>query len=239
MSTSDKKLSHMISGKNIKVTLYAGLLAAMLIAPAHAGGISLGATRVIYMQGARETTLSLANTSESNLYLIQSWITDAEGKKSSSFVLTPPLFTIKPKKENSLRIMYTGPKLPTDRETVFYLNSKAIPSVNKKDLQGNTLQIATQSVIKLFVRPQNLPSTSREAPKKLSCKVVSGKVTVKNPSPYYVTLVSFSVGGQKLPNTMISPLSSREINIPGHQTGTVSFQTVNDYGSNTPRQKCD
>ncbi|SUH11200.1 fimbrial chaperone protein BcfB [Salmonella enterica subsp. enterica] len=52
--------------------------------------------------------------------------------------------------------MYVGPSLPTDRESVFYLNSKAIPSVDKNKLTGNSLQIATQSVIKLFIRPKNL-----------------------------------------------------------------------------------
>ncbi|WP_455549496.1 fimbria/pilus periplasmic chaperone [Dryocola clanedunensis] len=237
MKTQVRKYSRIARRVSIAAT-GAGLLTMMLVSSASAGGIALGATRVIYPQGAREATLSLTNTSERDLYLIQSWIANADGKKSSDFVLTPPLFTMKPKKENTLRIMYTGAKLPTDRETVFYLNSKAIPSVNKEALKGNTLQIATQSVIKLFVRPQGLPSTSAEAPARLTCKVSGGRVTVNNPSPYYVTLVQFHAAGQKLPNSMVAPKSSLTVQVPGGRSGAVNFQTVNDYGANTPKQAC-
>lgn len=214
------------------------VLAMLMISSASAGGIALGATRIIYPQGAREASLSLSNTSTSNVYLIQSWIANADGSKSAHFVLTPPLFTMKPKKENTLRIMYTGPALAEDRESVFYLNSKAIPSVDKNSLKGNTLQIATQSVIKLFVRPKNLPSASIDAPKSLTCRVADGQVTVKNPSPYFVTLVQFVVAGQKLPNSMVPPKGALTVDVPGRKNGAVSFQTVNDYGANTTKQSC-
>ncbi|MFP2237293.1 fimbria/pilus periplasmic chaperone [Pseudescherichia vulneris] len=227
-----------LSRKFLKNVCTGSLLAMMLVSSASAGGIALGATRVIYPQGAREASLSLSNTSSSDIFLIQSWVANADGSKSTDFVLTPPLFTMKPKKENTLRIMYTGPALPTDRESVFYLNSKAIPSVDKNSLKGNTLQIATQSVIKLFVRPKHLPTPSADAAKSLTCHIEGGRVTFKNPSPYFVTLVQFFVGAQKLPNSMVSPKGSLTVNVPGHKNGTVSFQTVNDYGANTAKQTC-
>lgn len=205
---------------------------------AHAGGVALGATRVIYPQGDKQASLSVTNSSDKNVFLIQSWVSNADGSKSSEFVITPPLFVIHPKKENTLRIMYAGRMLPTDRESVFYLNSKAIPSVNKAELQGNTLQIATQSVIKLFVRPKHLPTPSVDAPKTLSCQLATGKLTVTNPSPYYVTMVQLFVGGTKLPNSMVAPKNSLTIDVPGGKQGSVSFQTINDFGANTPTQFC-
>ena len=219
--------------------LAAGLLGSTLPVAAHAaGGVALGATRVIYPQGDKQVSLPVINSSDSNTFLIQSWVGNEKGDKSVDFVLTPPLFVMHPKKENTLRIMYTGPALPTDRETVFYLNSKAIPSVNKSQLQGNTLQIATQSVIKLFMRPKNLPSRAVDAPKSLTCQVSGGKVTVKNPSPYYVSLVQIYVGGQKVPNNMVAPKGTLTMNVPGGKSGAVTFQTVNDFGANTPKQTC-
>lgn len=230
---------NVMPGRTLLTSALAGtLLTIMGISTANAGGIALGATRVIYPQGARESTLSLTNTSTSDMYLIQSWVTDANGKKSRDFVLTPPLFTMKPKKENTLRIMYTGPALPEDRESVFYLNSKAIPSIDKNAMKGNTLQIATQSVIKLFVRPTHLPSTTGDAIKHLTCSTQAGRVTVNNPSPYYITLVRFFVGGEKLPNAMVPPKGALTVDVPGQKSGAVSFQTVNDYGANTPKQSC-
>ncbi|MBV8044833.1 fimbria/pilus periplasmic chaperone [Pluralibacter sp.] len=218
----------------------AGLFAFTLgiAAGAHAGGVALGATRVIYPQGEKQVSLPLTNSSENNDFLIQSWVANPDGAKSQDFVITPPLFVIHPKKENTLRIMYVGPGLPEDRESVFYLNSKAIPSVDKSKLASNTLQIATQSVIKLFVRPKHLPTPSVNAPKTLTCQQGGGKVTVNNPSPYYVSLVQFYAGGTRLPNSMVAPKSSLTVAVPGGQGGKVSFQTVNDFGANTPTQFC-
>ena len=207
--------------------------------PAQAGGIALGATRVIYPQGAKQVSLPVTNSSESDTFLIQSWVANADGNKSSDFILTPPLFVMHPKKENTLRIMYVGGDLPTDRESVFYLNSKAIPSADKSKLQGNTLQIATQSVIKLFVRPKDLPTPSIEASKTLRCSVSGGKLTMTNPSPYYVSTVQLYVGGRKLPNSMVPPKGSLMVDVPGGGGGgKVTLQTVNDFGANTPTQTC-
>lgn len=205
---------------------------------ASAGGIALGATRVIYPQGDKQVSLPVINSSTDNTFLIQSWIANVEGVKSPDFILTPPLFVIHPKKENTLRIMYVGPDLPADRETVFYLNSKAIPSIDKNKLQGNTLQIATQSVIKLFIRPKKLTSLSTDAPKTLTCQTANGKVTITNPSPYYVSLVQFFVGETRLPNSMVAPKNTLTLDIPGSGSGSVKFQTVNDFGANTPAQIC-
>lgn len=159
------------------------LVAAGLTPVAQAGGIALGATRVIYPQGSKQTSLPIINSSDSNVFLIQSWVANADGSRSTDFIVTPPLFVIQPKKENILRIMYVGPSLPTDRESVFYLNSKAIPSVDKNKLTSNSLQIATQSVIKLFIRPKDLAEGATHAPATLRCSTTmpSRAITIFTP----------------------------------------------------------
>lgn len=230
--TSRCKLTRLIAGA------LTALFAMGMAGSASAGGIALGGTRVIYPQGDKQASLAIINSSTNTTFLIQSWVSNAEGAKSADFVITPPLFVIHPKKENTLRIMYVGPDLPVDRESVFYLNSKAIPSVEKNKLSGNTLQIATQSVIKLFIRPKKLPSLSIDAPKTLTCSVTNGKVTITNPSPYYVSLVQFFVGNTQLANNMVAPNNNLVVEIPGGGTGSVRFQTVNDFGANTPVQSC-
>ncbi|WP_170692593.1 molecular chaperone, partial [Escherichia coli] len=92
-------------------------------------------------------------------YLIQSWVDDSKTeKKSQDFVITPPLFMLPTRKEASLRIMFLGKtNLPTDRETLYWMNVKAIPPTDEKNTQKNTLQLALQNKIKLFYRPENLP----------------------------------------------------------------------------------
>lgn len=222
--------------KTFKHALLAAGLALSVSPLAHAGGIALGSTRVVYPQGEKQVSLPVMNTASDVTFLIQSWVSNADGSKATSFIVTPPLFVIKPHGENTLRIMYNGPMLPQDRESVFYINSKAIPSVPKSSLKGNTLQIATQSVIKLFMRPSGLPTPPAQAPDTLKCQLSAGNLTLTNPSPYYVTLVQLYVGKQKQANTMVAPKSS--LSVKTTATGSVHFQTLNDYGTNTPDRIC-
>lgn len=83
-----------------------------------AGGIALGATRVIYPADAKQTSLSISNSDTKERYLVNSWIENSAGAKEKSFVVTPPLFVSEPKSENTLRIIYAGEPLPKDRESL-------------------------------------------------------------------------------------------------------------------------
>ncbi len=203
------------------------------------GGVALGATRIIYHEGQKETSISLTNTTKSGSFLIQSWIADANNKKLSDFILTPPLFVSKPKSENTLRLMYAGPTLPKDRESVFFLHSRAIPSVDPKKVKGsNVLQIAVESVIKVFWRPEGLKTTETDAEKNLVCSRSGNSVTLKNPSPYYLSLVSLYSGTAKLPNTMVPPKSSVTVKASGSGLGKVTYTAINDYGATSKKMTC-
>lgn len=216
----------------------AGILASVmslaLSNSAAAAGVALGATRVIYPQDAKQASINVTNSDPHDSFLVQSWVSDDKGNKVPTFVVTPPLFVLKPGKVNILRMIYSGPALPEDKESVFYLNSKAIPSLDKSTPAGNSLQIATQSVIKLFVRPAHLAVKPAEAAAMLRCQVEGSNLTVSNPSPYFVTLVNFTVAGKKQPNMMVPPKGSQTIKA----TGVVSYQTLNDFGAVTPVLTC-
>ncbi|EPF6162178.1 molecular chaperone [Citrobacter sedlakii] len=235
--------SYSLPSPKMRVFQYAMLSIALLSAggfinAADAAGVALNGTRIIYPQGAREITVSTKNTDNKTAYLVQSWASDEHGEKTSSFIVTPPLFVLKSGATNMLRITYTGSTLPEDKESVFYFNSKAIPSVDKKALAGNTLQIATQTVVKLFYRPAHLTVKSTDVPEMLRCQQNHDAITVTNPSPYYATLVNFTVGGKKLPNTMVAPKASETINFSAEASGPIVYQTLNDYGALTPKQTC-
>ena len=168
------------------------------------GGVSLGSTRVIYPQGNNQVSLAVNNTDPKATFLIQSWVENASESKSSDFVITPPLFAMQGKKENTLK---------------------------------NTLQIAVLSRIKLFVRPKNLPMASIDAPAKLRFHESGNTLTVKNPTPYYMTLVQIHAGTATLPTTMVAPMSQADLKLPANAQGNITFQTINDYGANSPEQK--
>ncbi|MGY3885107.1 molecular chaperone [Aeromonas aquatica] len=227
----------MIAHKNI-YSLFMGAALFFITTAAQAGGVVLGATRVIYPQGNKQVSLAVTNTDEKAIFLIQSWITDSAEKKSSDFVVTPPLFKLLPKKENTLRMIYVGTNpLPSDRESVYYLNAKAIPAVSEEAQKSNTLQIATQSVIKLFFRPQGLPTASADAPASLRCNIERGMLKVSNPSPYFVTMVNLQIGKTKIANMMVPPLTTESVDV-GNLAGNVVFQSINDYGSQTKPSIC-
>lgn len=213
------------------------LLSAELFQPAIAGGIAPGATRVIYETAEKQASLAVINSDSHERYLIQAWVEDASGQRTRDFIVTPPLFTASPKSENSLRIMYMGKPLPQDRETVFWMNIKAIPAVNKESIKDkNTLQLAVLSRIKLFMRPEGLSMGEMESAEKLSFHNNGKTLTAFNPTPYYQTLVNISLGGKKIKNTMVPPLGQLDIPLPADASGSLTFQTVNDYGAITPQR---
>jgi P pilus assembly protein, chaperone PapD len=219
--------------KNIVLLSLLGIISTL---PAQAaGGIALGATRVIYPADAKQTSLALSNSNKQERYLINAWIENADGQKEKTFVITPPLFVSEPNSENTLRIIYAGPALPADKESLFYMNVKAIPSMEKKDGDNrNVLQLAILSRIKLFVRPKNLEMQPTQALEKLAFTRGGSAISISNPSPYYITLVNLQMAGKKLDNVMIAPKSSASVTLPAGAQGALSWQSVNDYGAITP-----
>ncbi|ELO1959917.1 fimbria/pilus periplasmic chaperone [Escherichia coli] len=67
--------------------------------------VALGATRVIYPANQKQVLLPVTNNDPASVYLIQSWIENAGDQKDTQFVITPPLFSMQGKKENTLRII--------------------------------------------------------------------------------------------------------------------------------------
>lgn len=198
------------------------------------GGISLGATRVIYPAGAKQASLAINNSDKKSRFLISSWVEDEQGQKVKTFAVTPPLFVSEPDSENTLRIIYVGPPLPGDRESLFWLNVKAIPSVDKESLVGkNVLHLAILSRIKLFVRPSTLSELVKEAPAALSFAREGNTLNINNASPFYLSLVNVYINQRKLDNVMVAPKKSTQVALPSDIRGDLTFQTVNDYGAVT------
>ncbi|EPL6454278.1 MULTISPECIES: fimbria/pilus periplasmic chaperone [Providencia] len=199
-------------------------------------GVALGATRVIYPAGQKQVQLAVTNNDDNSAFLIQSWIENDNGQKYNQFAITPPLFTMQGKKENTLRIIDgTNNQLPKDRESLFWLNVKAIPAMDKSKANDNTLQLAIISRIKLYYRPENLsiaPDTVADA---LRFKQQAGAILIKNPTPYYATVTGLSVGSVKLNNTLVPPFGESTVAMPANANGQIKYQTINDYGALTPQ----
>ncbi|MNC37125.1 Chaperone protein FocC precursor [compost metagenome] len=128
-----------------------------------------------------------------------------------------------------MRIVRAG-NLPDNKESLYWLNIKSIPSAPKKE---NTLQVAVKTRIKLIYRPEAL---KKEIPEKLAGQLtwqkVGNQVQVTNPTNYYMNFNQITVGGKAVPEvTFVAPGSSARFNLPaGVSSGALSFKLISDYG---------
>jgi len=216
-------------------TWRATVAAALLIAfgTTAQAGIVVGGTRLVYDGGKKESSINVGNP-DNNTYLIQSWVDSGDtpqGTRAAKapFVVTPPLFRLDANQQNILRVVRAGGNLPENKESLFWLNIKSIPSAEKRE---NTLQIAVKTRIKLIFRPAGVKSTLDESAKSLTWKRAGNRLQVTNPSPHYITFFNVKINGSTLKNvTMVAPQSDASFDLPANVAGgSLSWQFINDYG---------
>ncbi|KRT24186.1 long polar fimbrial chaperone LpfB [Salmonella enterica subsp. enterica serovar Infantis] len=200
-----------------------------------AGGVALSSTRVIYDGSRKEASLTVNNKSTTDEFLIQSWIDDANGNKKTPFIITPPLFKLSPTKNNVLRIVNTTNTLPQDRESVYWINVKAIPAKSEDAEAKNVLQIAVRTRLKLFYRPAGLKGNSMDGWNKLQfTSAGANQIKVENPSAFNLTFNKFYANGRDIEKTgMVPAKGSLNIELPAG-TGKVSevkYNIINDFGT--------
>lgn len=207
-------------------------------------GVVIGSTRVIYRESKDEVTVKLTNNNPSPV-LVQSWIDKGEEqispeKLSVPFVLTPPINRMDPGKGQTLRITYIGtPALPTDKESVYWLNVLEVPAKQKGVQDKSRLNIAFRTRIKIFYRPDGLAGNANSAPKDLVWKIRDGSLLVINPTPYNVTLgmIYYKNSGKnhEMEGDMIIPGGTQTYkfkDIPGvSNLSQLSYTAINDYGA--------
>ncbi|MCL2657329.1 MAG: fimbria/pilus periplasmic chaperone [Betaproteobacteria bacterium] len=225
-------------------------IVSLLTMQANASVVITG-TRVIYPADARDVTVKLNNNGTAPA-LIQAWVDDgdtsvAAQQRPMPFTLTPPVFRIDPEKGQMLRVIYTQAGLPTDRESVYYLNVFEIPPKFEREDRQNVLQMAFRTRIKLFYRPKGLVGDPNDAPAKVTWSFARSAddkqivLLAKNPTPYHVSVTRASIqAGDKTHESapgMIAPFGQREFVLEGLQKAPegpvrVRFETINDFGAN-------
>ncbi|CAI1241728.1 fimbrial biogenesis chaperone [Serratia fonticola] len=225
---------------------YLGLALLSLPCANAVAGISLDSSRLVFSASDMGNGLSIGVSSSaqsSTPYLVKAQVLrDVRGHQTDTpFSVTPSLFRLEPGSTNQLRILKTGNQaLAKDKESLFYLRVIALPAGQGSELSpktevGGALTVSTGSVIKLFYRPMGLSRTQQQAMAGLQFTQQGNTLHVANPSPYYVTLTSLTVGGKAVAvsarqqNTMIAPFSQMTYPSPG-TAGNVSWQAISDFG---------
>lgn len=228
---------------------YGWLLAVCLFSGPANANVVIAATRVIYPAEVAEVTVSLSNKGQ-HPSLIQVWIDEGRAdvpveQLQVPFSLTPALFRLEPGKGQTLRLFLGDHDFAQDRESLYWLNVLDIPPKG----QGNALQVAVRSRIKLLYRPKGLAGSAQQAPEALTWRLLKrGQVWMleaHNPSRYHVHLSELSVylSGRKYPavSSHIDPLSTQLFVVEGldeteSSVADVHFAGVTDYGAVLPTQ---
>lgn len=208
------------------------LLAVTLVCATSAqAGVVVGGTRLIYDGGKKESSLSVSNP-DKKPYLIQTWVEAAgTGAEKAPFMVTPPLFRLNSGQQNVLRVVQAGGNLPSDKESLYWMNIKSIPAAESNDHQ-NTLQIAVKTRIKLIYRPKGVTGVPESVTGKLHWQRNGNTLQVNNPTPFYMNFMQVTVGGKDVKDvTFVAPGGTASFSLPaGANAGSVSWKIISDYG---------
>lgn len=243
-------ISPLINSSNIMKKKTLKFITILLLACAYSvsANVTIIGTRVIYPATEKEVTVRLDNRGNQPA-LVQAWIDDgkmdqAVDKINVPFVILPPVFRMEANKGQTLRIISTGNKLPTDRESIFWLNVLDIPPKDKSLANKNQLQMAIRSRIKLFYRPAGL--NAEDANKSASGlvwrkDVKNNRLTAFNNSSYHINVAQINAettDGRKVVSEnggMILPHGSKDFTLNTRNVNklnsTFHYLYLDDFGA--------
>lgn len=212
------------------------LLISSMILPAHAGIVIYG-TRIIYPTENKEVMVQLMNQGNRSS-LVQAWIDDGDTslppeKIQVPFMLTPPVAKVGANSGQQIKIRIMPNRLPTNKESIFYLNILDIPPNSPEDEGKNALKFAMQNRIKLFYRPVGVASVNKETFKKLRVNNSSNGLVIKNGSANWVTISDVKANSVKVnyETIMIAPQESQRVDVKNHNANSWQLTIIDDHGN--------
>ncbi|WP_025123106.1 MULTISPECIES: molecular chaperone [unclassified Serratia (in: enterobacteria)] len=223
-------------------------------------GISFYVLRVIYPESERKGVTLTAYNKTDRPYLMQSRIrpvdpatgnVDMSEKGATAtampFIVTPPLARLEANGELTLRIRRNDEVLPSDRESVFFISMKAIPSQTAPEARSQDAQqmvLTVVSNIKVFYRPEGLNKRAlvdTDVASKLRFRRDGNRLIADNPTPYWLTFSRLKVGTAALDKAqlrlMVPPFGKQVYSFPAVTAGSVTWQLIDEDGWDTPIQQ--
>ncbi|EDS7167652.1 fimbrial chaperone [Salmonella enterica] len=157
---------------------------------------TLNSTRYIYNEGQQSVSVNIHNESD-HKYGGQVWIDNIDKNAEEVFFTPSPMvFKLNPKQKQIVRIVNINDNLPTDRESIFWLNVQEIPPAPKGD--GSSLSLAINSRVKLIYRPLSLKNGRNDAEQNIKLNNIGEHSCLENSTPYY-----FAISDVKINNKVI------------------------------------
>jgi chaperone protein EcpD len=149
------------------------------------------------------------------------------------------MFRLNAGKGQSLRLFHDGDAMPTDRESLYWLNVLEVPPKGS----GNSLQLALRSRIKLMFRPDGLPGNAMNAHHKVTWHWLreggQWELQANNASPFVVNLASLTLlqdgrAEMALEPSHILPFANTRFTVEGMVSPAITqlrYAYIDDYGA--------
>lgn len=207
--------------------------------------IEIGSSRIVYNENQPSATISVRNKSDIP-YLISVNITEycGEGNRCSStedFMASPGFRVIRPDENFPFRVVKLTDTLPADRESLYLVEFKLVPSEAKltnEELDSSRLTFVLAGSLKLFWRPNVLADTPGvlKVRDMLAAVCTKRDLQIQNRSAYWGTFAVLDVNGHSVlsdgPRPMIAPFSVRQFELD-HCPQAVSVAFVAESGMST------
>ncbi len=200
-----------------------------LSSTAWASGLGFDKTRLIIEGGKQDGSLVLDNRSDNTFY-VRAHIEDRHHQKTTDAMARPPVFQINPQKAFRVRVFVDKTKVPQDRESMFWLYTKAYPAKKLTDAD-NILAFNFITQLKVFYRPIGLKEGLSASAKKVQWSLKNGQVVAKNDSPYNISLAAYHLNDKLIDtNHVIPPYSEHNTGVKTKLPAKFGWTIVNDFG---------
>ena len=210
----------------------ASLVAISLLAlplAAQAAGFGFDKTRLVLENGKTSGNFVIKNGNDQGL-LMKAHIEDSNNFLSPDGKAVPKLFQIKGQNAGRVRVVINPKNLPKDRETQFWLYTKAFPEI-KLDRDTNQVNVNFVTRLKVFYRPQGITTNIHQANKSIDWKTDNGKLVAVNNSPLNLTVIGLTHNGQSVRvSHMLKPYTQWETNIRAKKSDELAWDAINDDG---------
>lgn len=217
----------------------------------------LDKTRIIFPQGTVTEGLTMMNMNNYPSF-VQAWIDKGDVNNfkqdsSSPFIIIPPIFNLGSQEIKSVKIIYDGRPLPTDRESLYWVNIYEVPAIKSGLTEKQYLLMSIKMQIKLIYRPETLKNGVDNARKAVDCSILNDhgySLSCKNNSGYYISYNNIFVNLNNKNYTasasldlMIPPFSESQFSLNPttisfvKNNGNITFIAINDKGESESIEK--
>lgn len=199
-----------------------------LISGVTQAAVVMNASRIV-MAGTLEKTIMFDNTSD-NPFIVQ---VESDNKDKPDFVAVPPVFKIKEKGGQTVKVKLLSSELPQNRESLFYLDFTQIPGVRKNENDDDRLNIIIRSRLKVIYRPAPVNAFSSKDENKISYRLQGGALVISNKSPNILSIRDISNGKRILAEKLtLLPGDDYSAVLKGDRlSGPLNAVMINDYGT--------